>query len=147
MRTKGAAIATGMNWICNFLVVEITPYGVRNIGWRFYIIWTVFNASFLPLIWLVYPETADRTLEDLDAYYRDDPPLLVFRDKNSTSRKRPAKYAEMQRADIETAAAELRKRAVVSEEAAEEHLEEVAPAPVESSPGGVVAGGDEKKDT
>lgn len=110
MRTRGAAIATATNWITNFIVVEITPIGVRTIGWRFYIIWTVFNASFLPLIWLIYPETADRTLEDLDAHYRDNPPLLVIKDKDSTSRKRPTKYALMQRQDVEDAAAELRRR-------------------------------------
>ncbi len=33
------------------------------------------NHSFL------YPETAGRTLEDIDSYFRDRPSLLVFRDK------------------------------------------------------------------
>jgi hypothetical protein len=106
MRTKGAALATATNWLSNFLVVEVTPIGVRNIGWRFYIIWTVFNALWLPIVWLLYPETSDRTLEDLDAYYRDDPPLLLAKDKDSVSRKRPARFIQMQRQDIEDAAAE-----------------------------------------
>lgn len=39
-----------------------------------------------------YPETAGRTLEDIDDYYRNSPPLLVFRDKDVTSSKRPVKY-------------------------------------------------------
>ncbi|KAK3938697.1 general substrate transporter [Diplogelasinospora grovesii] len=100
MRTKGAATATAANWITNFLVVEVTPIGVQNLGWRFYIVWTVFNAVFIPIIWLVYPETADRTLEDLDAYYRENPPLFVTRDPDATSRRRPAKYIDMQQRDI-----------------------------------------------
>ncbi|KAK0621813.1 hexose carrier protein [Bombardia bombarda] len=124
MRTKGVAIATAANWIVNFMVVEVTPIGVQTLGWRFYIVWTVLNAVFVPLIWLVYPETgrqpfyftvnggenecntltelviADRTLEDLDAYFRENPPLLVFRDKDAISIKRPAKYIEMQQHDI-----------------------------------------------
>ncbi|ETS79393.1 hypothetical protein PFICI_09246 [Pestalotiopsis fici W106-1] len=100
MRTKGAAAATMSDWITNFIVVEVTPIGIQNLGWKFYIVWTVTNAAFLPVLYFFYPETADRTLEDLDAYYRENPSLIVTRDRNATSRKRPGKYAEMQRRDI-----------------------------------------------
>ena len=44
----------------NFIVVEITPIGIKSLQWKFYIIWTVFNASFVPLVYFFYPETADR---------------------------------------------------------------------------------------
>ncbi|KAM0815446.1 putative Major facilitator superfamily (MFS) profile domain-containing protein [Seiridium cardinale] len=100
MRTKGAATATMSDWITNFIVVEVTPIGVQSLGWQFYIVWTVTNAAFLPILYFFYPETADRTLEDLDAYYRDNPSLIVTRDRDAISRKRPEKYAEMQQRDI-----------------------------------------------
>lgn len=35
--------------IFNFMVVEITPPGIRTLHWRFYIIWCVFNFSFIPI--------------------------------------------------------------------------------------------------
>ncbi|KAJ9609616.1 hypothetical protein H2200_005944 [Cladophialophora chaetospira] len=92
MRTKGAALGTATNWIFNFMVVEITPIGIQNLHWKFYIVWTILNASFVPLMYLFYPETADRSLEDIDDYYRTNPSLLVFRDKDVTSSKRPEKY-------------------------------------------------------
>jgi hypothetical protein len=57
MRNKGAAVATATNWMTNFVVVEITPIGVQNLGWRFWIVWTVLNAAFLPVIYFFYPET------------------------------------------------------------------------------------------
>ena len=63
----------------------------------------MFNAAFVPLVYFLYPETADRTLEDLDAYYRDSPPLLVFRDKDVTSSKRPQKYIEAEQDEIRRA--------------------------------------------
>lgn len=31
------------------MVVEVTPPGIRNLGWQFYIIWCVFNLSFIPI--------------------------------------------------------------------------------------------------
>ncbi|KAL8998737.1 MAG: hypothetical protein Q9169_002292 [Polycauliona sp. 2 TL-2023] len=93
-RTKGAALGTATNWICNFMVVEITPIGIQSLQWKFYIIWTIFNASFVPIVYLFYPETADRTLEDIDRLFRDEPSIFVFRDKDAISEKRPLKYIE-----------------------------------------------------
>ena len=103
MRTKGAAIGTATNWIFNFMVVEITPIGIQSLQWKFYIIWTLLNASFVPVMYLFYPETADRSLEDIDDYYRTNPPLLVFRDKDVTSSKRPAKYKMKEEEEIRRA--------------------------------------------
>ena len=51
----------------------------------------------------MYPETSDRTLEDLDAYYRANPPLIVTRDKDSISVKRPQKFVEMEEEDMKKA--------------------------------------------
>lgn len=65
----------------NFIVVEITPIGISSLGWKFYIIWTVFNGAFVPLVYLFYPETAGRTLEDIDRYFMDHDNIFVFKDK------------------------------------------------------------------
>ncbi|KAJ9151858.1 general substrate transporter [Pleurostoma richardsiae] len=100
MRTKGAALATGTNWITNFVIVEITPIGIQNLGWKFWIVWTVFNAAFLPIIYFLYPETANRHLEDIDAYYRTNPSLIVTRDSDAISTKRPLKYIQHEAEEI-----------------------------------------------
>lgn len=64
-------------------MVEITPIGINSLHWKFYIIWTVFNGAFVPLVYLFYPETAGRTLEDIDRYFMEHDNILVFRDKVS----------------------------------------------------------------
>ncbi|KAJ5273083.1 hypothetical protein N7478_008208 [Penicillium angulare] len=92
MRTKGAALGAATNWIFNFMVVEITPIGIQNLGWRFYIVWAVLNAAMVPTIYVFYPETAGRTLEDMDDYFRRNPPLFAFLDKEAISSKRPGRY-------------------------------------------------------
>jgi len=106
MRTKGAAVATATNWITNFVIVEITPIGFQNLGWRFWPIWIVTNAAFLPIIYFLYPETSGRTLEDLDAYFRADPSWLVTSDKDAISSKRPLKYIEKEDDEVHRVAEE-----------------------------------------
>lgn len=63
----------------------------------------MFNLAFVPTIYFLYPETADRTLEDLDGYFRTNPPLLVFRDKDVISNKRPAAYIEAEEDNVRRA--------------------------------------------
>ncbi|THW11565.1 general substrate transporter [Aureobasidium pullulans] len=100
MRTKGAALGTATNWIMNFMVVEITPIGINSIHWKFYIIWTVFNFSFIPVVYLWYPETADRTLEDMDRFFRENHDVFVFRHKDAISTKRPLAYIEREQDEV-----------------------------------------------
>lgn len=45
-------MGTATNWIFNFMVVEITPLGIENLQWKFYILWTVLNFSFVPFVFL-----------------------------------------------------------------------------------------------
>ncbi|KAJ6510739.1 general substrate transporter [Mycena sanguinolenta] len=95
MRTKGAALATAMNWLSNYLIVEITPPGIAYLGWRFYLIWMFFNALFVPLVWLLYPETANRHLEDIDRLYRDSPTMVfVYKNQEAIQLARPQRFVE-----------------------------------------------------
>lgn len=92
MRTKGATVGTATNWIFNFMAVEITPIGIENLGWSFYIIWIALNAAMVPAIYIFYPETAGRCLEDMDDYYRANPTLFAFLDTEAISSQRLEKY-------------------------------------------------------
>ena len=100
MRTKGAALGTATNWIVNFMVVEITPIGIQSLHWQFYIIWTVFNFSFVPIVYFFYPETSDRTLEDIDRFFRDNQRIFVHTDPNAKQSKRPLAYIEHEQREI-----------------------------------------------
>lgn len=100
MRTKGAALGTATNWAFNFMVVEITPIGIETLKWKFYIIWTVLNFSFVPIVYFFFPETSGRTLEDVDAYFRDNHNIIVAFDKEATSSKRPQAYIEHEKDEV-----------------------------------------------
>jgi len=44
----------------------ITPTALQNIGYKMYVIFAIFNMWFAITIWFIYPETAGKTLEDID---------------------------------------------------------------------------------
>ncbi|THY18637.1 general substrate transporter [Aureobasidium pullulans] len=69
LRQRGSSISTGTNWIMNFLIVYITPPAIRNIKWRTYIIFAVLNATWVPIMYLFFPETKGLALEDVDRLF------------------------------------------------------------------------------
>ncbi|EAQ85666.1 hypothetical protein CHGG_06919 [Chaetomium globosum CBS 148.51] len=66
IRAPANALSTSANWIFNFLVVMITPIAFNNIGYQTYIIFAVINAFMVPATYFFYPETAYRSLEEMD---------------------------------------------------------------------------------
>ncbi|OBT75968.1 hypothetical protein VF21_05741 [Pseudogymnoascus sp. 05NY08] len=94
MRTKGASLAMATNWIMNYMVAEITPSGIANLGWRFWIIWAVICFSFVPITYFFYPETANRSLEDIDRLFDTKPGLFVYRNKLAIQLQRPEIYKD-----------------------------------------------------
>ena len=68
-RAKANAVSTCTNWLFNFLIVMVTPIMIANIGWGTYLFFAVVNACFLPIIYFFYPETARRSLEEIDIIF------------------------------------------------------------------------------
>lgn len=86
-RIAGMSYGVATNWLINFAVVFVTPLGIANLGPQFYIIWTVLNALMVPIIWLFYPETAGRSLEQVDIMFESHPTARVFKHDSMISRK------------------------------------------------------------
>ncbi|CAK7200341.1 hypothetical protein SEUCBS139899_003032 [Sporothrix eucalyptigena] len=71
-RTHSAAIATAADWIFNYMIVQITPIMITNISWRSYLIFFVLNLFFAAVIFLFFPETSGRSLEEMDSMFLGD---------------------------------------------------------------------------
>ncbi|KAI1193079.1 general substrate transporter [Nemania serpens] len=69
VRAKANAVSTSTNWTFNFFIVLITPVLVSNIGWGTFLFFAILNATFLPIIYFFYPETAQRSLEEIDIIF------------------------------------------------------------------------------
>ncbi|KKY27206.1 putative glycerol proton symporter of the plasma subject to glucose-induced inactivation [Phaeomoniella chlamydospora] len=105
MRTRGAAAATATNWLFAFVCTQFTSTGIRNLGYKFYIIFAILNLVFIPVVYFLYPETANRTLEDLDEYFDRDSPhttIIRFGDKVAKQHQRPIEAIEAEARRVAT---------------------------------------------
>ena len=50
----------------------ITPTLITSLSWKAYLIFMCLNLSFVPLVFFVYPETANLTLEEMDYLFTRD---------------------------------------------------------------------------
>ncbi|KAL8287655.1 hypothetical protein RQP46_003513 [Phenoliferia psychrophenolica] len=68
-RTNANAVSTISNWLWNFAVVQWTPPMLQAITRGTFLFFAVINALFIPVIWIYYPETSGRTLEEIDLIF------------------------------------------------------------------------------
>ncbi|CAG7934091.1 unnamed protein product [Penicillium olsonii] len=105
MRMTGSSASVAAQWAINYMVVQITPIGIQNLRWRFYLIWVFFNAVSIPIIFLFYPETANRRLEDIDVVFKEGLRFWVFTDKEAIQPQRPARFIAMDEQELANARA------------------------------------------
>jgi hypothetical protein len=54
-----------VNWMCVFTIVQITRIGIDSISWRTFIIFAVFCACWVPIVYCFFPETNQLMLKDI----------------------------------------------------------------------------------
>ncbi|KAK9326081.1 general substrate transporter [Lipomyces orientalis] len=74
IRAPANGLSTAANWIFNFMVVMITPVAFNNIGAYTYLVFAVINAIMVPCVYFFYPETAGRSLEEIDEIFEKSSP-------------------------------------------------------------------------
>jgi hypothetical protein len=67
------AIAVMLAWLFNFVVVMITPIGLKTLNYKFYVIWAVTDLAFVFIVYAFYPETARKSLEEIDLLFLKEP--------------------------------------------------------------------------
>ncbi|RAK80881.1 sugar transporter [Aspergillus fijiensis CBS 313.89] len=71
LRVAMQSFAIANQWLWMFVVAMITPVAVTDIGYRYYIVYTVIAGIIPPAIYFFYPETKNRSLEEVDEIFRD----------------------------------------------------------------------------
>lgn len=69
IRAKGIVLYTGFSRTSVFIGQLVNPIGLDNAGWKYYLIYCIFLSVQVAFIYLTFPETANRTLEELTFLY------------------------------------------------------------------------------
>jgi sugar porter (SP) family MFS transporter len=74
IRAPVNGLSTAANWSLNFMVVMITPVAFNTIGVYTYVIFAAMNGLMYFVVYFLYPETAHRSLEEIDDIFADSNP-------------------------------------------------------------------------
>ncbi|KAI5286419.1 hypothetical protein KEM54_006802 [Ascosphaera aggregata] len=68
VRGTGVAFATGIgNWAISTMWAQVSPKGLGKLGWKYYFVFVAVNICIsLPCIYFFFPETKQKSLEDID---------------------------------------------------------------------------------
>ncbi|KAF1844463.1 high affinity glucose transporter [Cucurbitaria berberidis CBS 394.84] len=69
IRGKAVALTTSCNWIFNFALSYFVPPAFVSIKWKVYIVFGVFCIAMAIHTFFVFPETAGKTLEDVEEIF------------------------------------------------------------------------------
>ncbi|KAJ1307324.1 hypothetical protein OPQ81_001430 [Rhizoctonia solani] len=69
IRQPANALSTASNWAFNFMVVMVTGPSFQNIGYHTYTVFACLNAFIIPIVYFYFPETAGKSLEDMDVVF------------------------------------------------------------------------------
>lgn len=91
-RTMATSVSTCTNWLSNFAVVMFTPIFINQSKWGCYLFFALMNFAYIPIIYFFYPETARRSLEEIDiifakSYVEGTPAYKVAQDLPKLSTK------------------------------------------------------------
>ena len=87
VRGKAVALTTSSNWIFNFALSYFVPPAFVNIQWKVYIVFGVFCAAMAVHTFFLFPETAGKTLEDIEEMFLVGTPAWKTKVDFSSSRR------------------------------------------------------------
>jgi len=85
-RAKGAAWSSFAFGIGNGVVVMIVPYIIQAASYYIFVIFAGCNFIIIPLVYFFYPETANRTLEEIDVFFTSKSVVVQNAEKEYNNR-------------------------------------------------------------
>ncbi|KAJ9640200.1 hypothetical protein H2204_003425 [Knufia peltigerae] len=83
-RTHSAALATAADWIFNYMIVQVTPIMISNIRWKSYMVFFVLNFAHGVVVFLFFPETSGKSLEEMDSMFMGNNDRILVVDKKGS---------------------------------------------------------------
>lgn len=73
-RATGMGLASLSNWLFNFALGMFLPPGFINIQWKIFIVFGVLCLVFAVWVYLLFPETCGKTLEEIEFMFSKEGP-------------------------------------------------------------------------
>ncbi|KAF7973558.1 hypothetical protein HWV62_14932 [Athelia sp. TMB] len=87
VRSKAVSIATASNWAFNFALAWAVPPGLGSIAWKTYFIFAAFNFAACVHVFFCFPETAGRTLEEVEDVFAQGHTFSAWKVKRDVGKK------------------------------------------------------------
>ncbi|KAE8167622.1 general substrate transporter [Aspergillus tamarii] len=72
-RAKGVALGCMVSFAFNTMIGQVTPIGMANSGWKFYMLFVVCNFTNAVFFWAMLPETKQLPLEEMKKLFTETP--------------------------------------------------------------------------
>jgi len=70
-RSLGTAVSTASNWLNNVIIGQVTPYGFKKLGWKYFFVFVATNVTNAIVSYFLFPETKGKTLEEIGLLFGD----------------------------------------------------------------------------
>ncbi|TCD66166.1 hypothetical protein EIP91_001720 [Steccherinum ochraceum] len=87
VRAKAVSFSTAANWLFNFALAWAVPPGLSTIAWKTYFIFGTFNFAAFIHILFCFPETAGRTLEEIEEVFAQGHIFTAWKVKRDVGKK------------------------------------------------------------
>ncbi|THH31071.1 hypothetical protein EUX98_g3119 [Antrodiella citrinella] len=87
VRAKAVSVATATNWLFNFALAWAVPPGLATIAYKTYFIFGTFNFAAFIHIFFCFPETAGRTLEEIEEVFNQGHVFTAWNIKRDVGKK------------------------------------------------------------
>ncbi|KAK4941906.1 hypothetical protein LTR10_018236 [Elasticomyces elasticus] len=87
-RAKGAAFALSGQYCATIIFLSSAPLAFQNIDWKYYLVFVVLSLGMFFVVLLTFPETKNKTLEELSAVFGDSVEGLTRQEEDELYRER-----------------------------------------------------------
>ena len=95
VRAKAIALSTASNWLFNFALAWAVPPALSTIAYKTYFIFGTFNLAAFVHIFFMFPETAGRTLEEVEEIFAQGYTFTAWRVDRSVGRRTLKQVVEL----------------------------------------------------
>lgn len=92
LRGKANSISTCSNWIFNFALSYFVPPAFKNIQWKTYLVFGIFNIAMFVHVFFAFVETKGKTLEEVEDVFASN--LPAWKTRAVTEERRVDKLAD-----------------------------------------------------